>query len=465
MSVPGLQLTELNQSESITTHELPKGCEWRFEVGFNEPVEVKILSGTAEIFGTELPLGHKYTFAGTKLSIYTHHGCELECRGSPSVEYTAEETPIPTYTNLHFALSKLRLQASEQNANSAPHTPPTVGPRVMIIGPLDAGKTSLIKFLTGYAIREGGKPCIVNLDPREGVLSLPGTLTATTFSTIMDVEEGFGTSPTSGPSLVPVKLPLVYYYGFESPEANPRLYKKLVSRMALAVMSRLGEDNDAQSSGLLIDTPLQFSTPQNYDLIQHAVADFGVTTLVVVGSERLYSDMLRRYDTPTSGISVVKIPKSGGCVDRDETFLKLSRARQVKEYFFGEPKRTLSPYTMTVEFSVLRIFRLNDLSSMSNTSLLPGGLDGVDLTTSLPLLERVNPPTAMLTHCVLALLHCDVDDPVDVMAEASVMGFVYVVDVEEQKHRMKILAPVAGRLPSKPLVVGMWPEATGSLVG
>ena len=39
------------------------------------------------------------------------------------------------------------------------------------------------------------------------------------------------------------------------------------------------------------------------------------------------------------------------------------------------------------------------------------------------------------------------------------------VDVEEQKHRMKILAPVAGRLPNRPLVVGMWPEATGSLVG
>jgi len=63
---------------------------------------------------------------------------------------------------------------------------------------------------------------------------------------------------------------------------------------------------------------------------------------------------------------------------------------------------------------------------MSNISLFPGGLDGVDPTMSLPLLERIDPPTAMLTHCVLALLHCDVDDPVDVMAEASVMGFVYV---------------------------------------
>lgn len=62
---------------------------------------------------------------------------------------------------------------------------------------------------------------------------------------------------------------------------------------------------------------------------------------------------------------------------------------------------------------------------MSNTSLLPGGLDSMDFTSALPLLERTQ-PSAILTHCVLALLHCDVNDPPDVMAEASVMGFVYV---------------------------------------
>ena len=40
----------------------------------------------------------------------------------------------------------------------------------------------------------------MNLDSKEGVLSLTRTLSATSFSTIMDVEEGFGGSPTSGPS-------------------------------------------------------------------------------------------------------------------------------------------------------------------------------------------------------------------------------------------------------------------------
>jgi len=144
---------------------------------------------------------------------------------------------MTAYTNLHFALEKQRGLAGE--------SPTVQGPRVMIIGPENAGKTSLVKILTAYAVRQGRKPAVVNLDPKEGVLSLPGTLSATSFSTIMDVEEGFGSSPTSGPSPVPVKLPLVYYYGLETPEGNTKLYKALVSRMAVAVSSRLSEDDQS----------------------------------------------------------------------------------------------------------------------------------------------------------------------------------------------------------------------------
>jgi polyribonucleotide 5'-hydroxyl-kinase len=198
---------------------------------------VQLVKGSAEIFGTELPIGHKFTFSGTKSAIFTWNGCTLEVRGSPTVEYTSEETPMTAYTNLHFALERLRGAASE--------SPTAQGPRIAIIGPEDAGKTSLVKILTAYAVRQGRKPAVVNLDPKEGVLSIPGTLTATSFSTIMDVEEGFGSSPTSGPSPVPVKLPLVYYYGLESPEGNTKLYKALVSRIAVAVSSRLSEDDQS----------------------------------------------------------------------------------------------------------------------------------------------------------------------------------------------------------------------------
>ena len=76
------------------------------------------------------------------------------------------------------------------------------GPRVLILGPENAGKSSLVKLLTGYAIRIARQPVVVNLDPREGVMSVPGTLTATAFKTMMDVEEGWGSAPMSGPSAI-----------------------------------------------------------------------------------------------------------------------------------------------------------------------------------------------------------------------------------------------------------------------
>lgn len=83
---------------------------------------------------------------------------------------------------------------------------------------------------------------VVNLDPKEGMLSLPGTLSAACFSTVLDVEQGWGSSSTSGPNPVPAKLPLVYYYGLEHPDGNEKLYRKLAARMALAVSSKMADD-------------------------------------------------------------------------------------------------------------------------------------------------------------------------------------------------------------------------------
>lgn len=170
------------------------------------------------------------------------------------------------YANTHFALEKLRQRASVAGRE---------GPRVLIVGPENAGKTSLVKMLTGYATRIGRQPVVVNLDSREGMLSVPGSLSAAAFGSIVDVEEGWGSSPTSGPSPVPVKLPLVYYHGLPSLEGNSKMFKPIVTRLALAVMSRLQEDGEAREVGCLIDTPGVISQGKGgYDIIQHVVAEF-----------------------------------------------------------------------------------------------------------------------------------------------------------------------------------------------
>lgn len=84
---------------------------------------------------------------------------------------------------------------------------------------------------------------------------------------------------------------------------------------------------------------------------------FVVSVMITIGSERLYSDMQRRYQSQPN-VTVVKVPKSGGCVDRDEAFLQQAQQQSIRQYFFGDAKRTLSPYTIMVEFDTLKVYRI-----------------------------------------------------------------------------------------------------------
>lgn len=331
-----------------------------------------MLSGNAEIFGTELAPKQIYTFTGTKAAIYTWHGCRIEVKGDFQSQYIADETPMTMYTNLHFALERIREQATVNMKQ---------GPRILILGPSDAGKTSLAKILTAYATRAGRQPVMVNLDPREGMLTIPGTISTAVFSSVIDVEQGWGSSPTNGPTQVPVKLPLVYYYGLASAEENTDVYKPLATRAALSVMNRLQEDEEARVTGCIIDTPGAISHGKGgYELIQHIISEFSgellltcmtipladkiivVSVLVTLGSERLASEMARRFNGQKAGtsetITVIKLDKSGGCVDRDIEYMHQLQRAQIRDYFHGDHSNNLSPHTQQVDFDQLTIFKI-----------------------------------------------------------------------------------------------------------
>ena len=220
----------------------------------------------AELFGTELALKQNYTFIGCKAAIYTWHGCRIEVTGVCQSDYIAEETPMVSYANTHFALENMRQSAMDNSE---------LGPRVLVVGPDNAGKTTLVKILAAYASRTGSNPVVVNTNPREGMLSIPGTLSTVVLDSIVDVEEGWGTSPTNGPSQIPVKLPLVYYYGIDDPEKKTALFKPMVTRLALSVINRMEDDVDVKYSGCIVDTCGSIGQGKaNYDLIHHIVAEF-----------------------------------------------------------------------------------------------------------------------------------------------------------------------------------------------
>ncbi|KAE8378777.1 mRNA cleavage and polyadenylation factor clp1 [Aspergillus bertholletiae] len=558
MSLPGLDLTQPSADNQFapappTQISLSKGSEWRFEVAFGTVIRVKLLAGTAELFGTELAPSQTYTFSGTKGAIYTWHGCTLEVSAGdtgPSVdglapgglngatprglgaggcqsEYTAEETPMVEYANVHFALESMRQEAKATGKD---------GPRVLILGPENAGKTSVAKILTAYATKVERQPIVVNLDPNEGMLSVPGTLTATAFRTMMDVEEGWGSSPMSGPSAVPVKLPLVYFYPMQNPlEAEGSIYRPIVSRLALSVMGRMAEDEEARETGIIVDTPgaLSQGKPGSLEMINHIVTEFSITTILVIGSERLYSLMVKNYDNkPTSSasavasderITVVKLSKSGGCVDRDAAFMKGVRESQIRTYFFGNPipstasaalslsassttNVTLSPHAQQLDFNTLGIYNYTiasleddedeyDPSQLgAGDSFLPGGgydvevsqtpqdeparatpLPGIvsSIETAAPAvasnipLKKVSPPApSTLANSLIAITNAPTTASAAEVRDASIMGFLYVAEVDGEKGKIRALAPVGGRVPPRAIVWGKkWPGEVVGLVG
>lgn len=335
-----------------------------------------MIRGTAEIFGTELALGQEYTFTGYKGAVYTWQGCLLEywsqgdSTGGEISEYTSDETPLSFYANLHFALENMRgpvLSVGSQQHVSAAQASKV--PRVLVIGPKDSGKTSLCKLLAAYANKSGRFPMLVNVDPTESVFATPGALSAAVISDILDVEQGWGSSAITGPMLLHTKQPLVYLYGLESIQTNLKFYTQQTSRLALGVNARIQEDALVRSSGIIIDTPAELVSldkdQSGYNAITNLIADFGINVLIIVGQERLYSDMSKRFgkagapglgNTPPP--TVLKVPKSGGCVDREPAYRRAVQAALINEYFYGMPKQPLSPYTVTVDYSTLSIYRV-----------------------------------------------------------------------------------------------------------
>jgi polyribonucleotide 5'-hydroxyl-kinase len=75
--------------------------------------------------------------------------------------------------------------------------------------------------------------------------------------------------------------------------------------------------------------------------------------------------MAKRFDGHPAGttpgtITVLKLEKSGGCVDRDETYMQQLQHAQIKAYFFGDARRTLSPHTQTVDFNAITVFKITE---------------------------------------------------------------------------------------------------------
>jgi len=70
----------------------------------------------------------------------------------------------------------------------------------------------------------------------------------------------------------------------------------------------------------------------------------------------------------------------------------------------------------------------------------------------------------MLQNVLLAVTNTDAKESQESIRDSSILGYVYVADVDEAKKRIRLLAPQPGQLPPNALIMGSFPEDVAGLV-
>lgn len=188
--------------------------------------------------------------------MFTWTGCQVQVEGEPDVVYESDETPMGIYLNVHHILEQRRQSSTAASS---------LGPRVLVVGPTDSGKSTLCKILANYAVRMGWQPALVDVDIGQGSVTVPGCLAAVALDEPVDIEEG-----------VPLESPLVYYFGAVTPSDALEHYRALVERLAAVLQQRALGSPKAAASGLLVNT-MGWVDGAGYDLLLHQVKAEGLS--------------------------------------------------------------------------------------------------------------------------------------------------------------------------------------------
>lgn len=230
--------------------------------------------------------------------------------GNCETAYVASESTFSSWLALHLSLAKLRSLArpsSYSNSNPADLSIPddeVPGPRVMVVGERGVGKTSLVKTLANWRVREctakaitNGGLNLVNLDVGEGGPTMPGTMSLTTINSPLPTTTNvatLGTSVSSGPPVgfptnntathwtplpnidtyAPPVNPLVYWYAHTEANKKPPLYDLLLKKVGASLKRKLDEGGlEGWKAGCLIDTPGEWAEKKGMAIVGKAVRE------------------------------------------------------------------------------------------------------------------------------------------------------------------------------------------------
>ena len=440
-------------SHADTTKQWPlkNETELRCEVPEHATLVLKLVagSGSAEIFGIEMAPNKEYTFRDQSVAVFTWYGCVIESTGDPTIPYVADSTPMVAYVNTHIQLEARRDVALFNKER---------GPRVMVVGPPDHGKSMVTQVLAAYAVRLDRNPVLVDLDVGLNSLTVPGCIAAAPLDkTTLHVEEGFSNF-----------VPLVFFHGYTTPKENSELYKELVSNLANAVNTRLDRDQEAKSAGIIVNSSGWVDGSAGLDVLLHCITALDIDVVLVMSHDKLYATLQTALQGREELTTIVKLPRSGGVISRDTSTRTRMRKAKIRDYFYGRPLPNLSVVTYSperregVQISSFVLLRMGGVQ-LTHGMQAYGGTNKQEAATKL---VRVS-PSADMTRSILAVLQpvdktsggsssssSESADNMQQLMYSNVAGFVSILSMDIDADKMTLLCPCPGALPSNYLLVG-----------
>ncbi|KAH8742069.1 pre-mRNA cleavage complex ii protein clp1-related [Cryptosporidium ryanae] len=334
---------------------------------------------SAEIFGAELPPDVDMKVAPlSRLAIYTWHGCILQIRGPVQQEYESVNNCMKDYMEVIQVLDNRRNFSKLHG---------TLGPRIMVTGSSNSGKSTLCQILCNYAARKGYTPLFIDLDPRGSTdkanMQFPAGVIGAT-----KVDEFFLHSRE-------LKNPLTFFFGHLNVTDDLQLYIYLCKLLSASVILRNQsiQDTNSLASGFILNAPFQpsnelllelisifdvdivvvmddpstqhyladrfdYKEPQSYEQLESIASSNSSATTKGGGScsggvtnESVNDESVLREDrfSELPKISVVGVSKSDGVISITSQRLTEIRRECLKSYFFGSPESPLKPHTITLK--------------------------------------------------------------------------------------------------------------------
>ena len=341
-------------------------------------LEVRLIYGQAEINGFDLTSREMRFPAGFRFQIFSSEGCVVQMRSALTHHKLQKNPTMKEKAEMHELLHGYRENAQQLKS---------VGPRLLVCGLTDTGKSSFCKFLINRAIAENFQPTFIELDASQGDITLPGCLA---FSTMKE-------------PLHPVlpyehANPYVTHCRSNCFRSDRRSYMAQMQQLQLTFDSMMNMSQEARQSGCVINTcgltNLNGATDDHgFACIAKAVELFKVEIIACFGNERLYNEL--DGNIPQE-VKVVRMCGSPGIRARSTCFRQSEINSKVHGYFHGSKDNPLG-YRIVISTAKLKFFAHDDskLDTCFATELIYA--KKVPLGTVVSFMHPEDPPLSVQT--------------------------------------------------------------------